>query len=128
MSDKKTTSNKKPMKVKRIVIDISTQDLDAAKQFYQEILGLELIMDHGWITSYGSDEQQRLQISFAKEGGSGAPIPDLSIEVDDIEEALQRMKEAKIPIEYGPENEPWGVRRFFVRDPFDKLINILAHI
>ena len=32
-----------------------------------------------------------------------------------------------IPIEYGPESEPWGARKFFVRDPFGKLINILQH-
>ncbi|HYN27676.1 MAG TPA: glyoxalase, partial [Burkholderiales bacterium] len=24
-------------------------------------------------------------------------------------------------------SEPWGVRRFYVRDPFGKLINILQH-
>lgn len=116
------------MKVKRIVIDVPTQNPDAAKRFYQGILGLDLLMDHGWITTYGSDEQQHVQISFANEGGSGAPIPDLSIEVDDIDEALRRMQEARIPIEYGPIDEPWGVCRFFVRDPFNKLINILAHI
>jgi hypothetical protein len=27
----------------------------------------------------------------------------------------------------GPATEPWGVRRFYVRDPFGKLINILQH-
>ncbi|MGC1135344.1 MAG: VOC family protein [Nitrososphaeraceae archaeon] len=51
----------------------------------------------------------------------------MSIEVDDIETALRRVKKAGIPIEYGPESEPWGVRRFYVRDPFGKLINILQH-
>ncbi len=34
---------------------------------------------------------------------------------------------AGIPIEYEPAEKPWGVRRFFVRDPFDKLVNILSH-
>ena len=53
--------------------------------------------------------------------------PGLSIEVDDIEEALARVQRASIPIEYGPTTEPWGVRRFYVRDPFGKLINILQH-
>lgn len=24
-------------------------------------------------------------------------------------------------------DEPWGVRRFFVRDPFGRLLNILEH-
>jgi len=116
------------MKVKRIVIDISAQNIDAAKQFYKVILGLDLLMDHGWITTYGSKDYQNIQISFATEGGSGTPVPDLSIEVDDIHQALKRMKDAGIPIEYGPVDEPWGVRRFFVRDPFNKLVNILAHI
>ena len=66
-----------------------------------------------------------VQVSFASEGGSGTPVPDLSIEVDDIETALARVKKAGIPIEYGPKSEPWGVCRFYVRDPFGKLLNIL---
>jgi catechol 2,3-dioxygenase-like lactoylglutathione lyase family enzyme len=33
-----------------------------------------------------------------------------------------------IAIAYGPADEPWGVRRFYVRDPFGKLINILSHV
>ena len=37
------------------------------------------------------------------------------------------VRKAGIPIEYGPATEPWGVRRFYVRDPFGKLINILQH-
>ena len=68
-----------------------------------------------------------IQVSVASEGGSGAAVPDMSIEVDDIEEALARIRRARIPIEYGPKIEPWGVRRFYVRDPFGKLINILQH-
>ena len=51
----------------------------------------------------------------------------MSIEVDDVEAALVRARKAGILIEYGPASEPWGVRRFFVRDPFGKLINILQH-
>jgi catechol 2,3-dioxygenase-like lactoylglutathione lyase family enzyme len=115
------------MKVKRIVVDIPTQDIAAAKRFYQDVLGLELLMDHGWIATYGSRDKMSIQISFASEGGSGTPTPDLSIEVDNLDAALERMKRAGIPIEYGPADEPWGVRRFYVRDPFGKLINILAH-
>ena len=68
-----------------------------------------------------------VQVSVASEGGSGTPVPDLSIEVDDVDTAFERMKAAGFPIEYGPVNEPWGVRRFYVRDPFGKLVNVLAH-
>jgi catechol 2,3-dioxygenase-like lactoylglutathione lyase family enzyme len=75
----------------------------------------------------GDGDRMTVQITFAANGGSGAPTPDLSIEVDDLDAALSRVEAAGIPIEYGPVNEPWGVRRFFVRDPFGKLVNILAH-
>jgi len=84
-------------------------------------------MDHGWIQTYGSLAGMTVQVSFAAEGGSGTAVPDLSIEVDDVDAALERMRAAGFSIEYGPADEPWGVRRFFVRDPFGKLVNILAH-
>ncbi|WP_209021541.1 VOC family protein, partial [Proteus mirabilis] len=66
-------------------------------------------------------------VSFASEGGSGTAVPDLSIEVDDLQQVLERMRKAGIALEYGPVDEPWGVRRFFVRDPFGRLLNILVH-
>ena len=115
------------MKVKRIVANIDTRSIDDAKRFYRHIFGLDLLMDHGWIATYGNAEQMDVQISFASHGGSGTPTPDLSIEVDDVDEALARVRAAGISVEYGPADEPWGVRRFYVRDPFGKLVNVLAH-
>jgi catechol 2,3-dioxygenase-like lactoylglutathione lyase family enzyme len=115
------------MQVKRIVANIASENVAAARRFYQDILGLDLLMDHGWIVTYGSSQKMSVQVSIASEGGSGTPVPDLSIEVDDLDTALQRMKKAKVAIEYGPADEPWGVRRFYVRDPLGRLINILMH-
>jgi hypothetical protein len=37
------------------------------------------------------------------------------------------MQKDGFALEYGPVDEAWGVRRFYVRDPFAKLVNILAH-
>ena len=115
------------MKVKRIVANVAAADVGKAKAFYQDLLGLEVLMDMGWIRTYGSSAKMTLQMSVMSEGGSGTPVPDISIEVDDVGEALKRARKAGIAIEYGPADEPWGVRRFFVRDPFGKLINILQH-
>ncbi len=117
----------KAVKVKRIVANIETPDVTAAKRFYGDILGLDLLMDHGWIATYGSGERMTVQVSFASQGGNGTPVPDLSVEVDDVDAALAAMREAGIAIEYGPADEPWGVQRFYVRDPFGRLVNILSH-
>ncbi|WP_168121378.1 VOC family protein [Paenibacillus sp. HB172176] len=115
------------MKVKRIVANIHAEHPEKAKAFYEDVLGLQLLMDHGWIRTYGSDESMSVQISFAEQGGSGTTTPHLSIEVDDLDAAFEGMKRAGFPIEYGIVSEPWGVRRFFVRDPFGRLVNILEH-
>jgi catechol 2,3-dioxygenase-like lactoylglutathione lyase family enzyme len=115
------------VKVRRIVANIAAPDVAAAKRFYHEVLGLDLLMDQGWIATYGSPQQASAQVSIMTEGGSGTPVPDLSIEVDDLDAALARVKAAGFTIEYGPADEPWGVRRFYVRDPFGRLVNILAH-
>ena len=64
---------------------------------------------------------------LATQGGSGTDVPDISIEVDNLDEVLQRAQRGNFLIEYGPVTEPWGVRRFYVRDPFGRLINILEH-
>jgi catechol 2,3-dioxygenase-like lactoylglutathione lyase family enzyme len=115
--------------VKRIVANIHTKDIAKAEAFYKNVLGLDPLMDHGWIATYGLENRKmNVQISFASEGGSGTLVPDLSIEVDDFEETLKRTKEAGFAIEYGPVVEPWGVKRFYTRDPFGKLINILCHV
>ncbi|MEI9429911.1 VOC family protein [Mesorhizobium sp. Cs1299R1N3] len=115
------------MKVRRIVANIETPNAAAANRFYHDVLGLDILMDQGWIVTYGSEETMQVQVSFMAQGGSGTPVPDLSIEVDDVDAALEAMKAAGFAIEYGPADEPWGVRRFYVRDPLGRLVNILSH-
>jgi catechol 2,3-dioxygenase-like lactoylglutathione lyase family enzyme len=112
--------------VKRIVPNVAAGTLDEAKFFYGDVLGMRIVMDLGWIITFAADRETPPQLSFATEGGSGTPVPDLSIDVDNLDEVYQRIK-PRFTIEYGPVLEPWGVRRFYVRDPFGRLVNILAH-
>ena len=116
------------MAVKRIITNIAAPQPDAAYAFYGGVLGLEVVMDHGWIMTFAATPVVLApQVSIASEGGSGTPIPDLSIEVDDLDDVLGRAKAAGLNIEYGPQQELWGVRRFYVRDPFGNLVNVLTH-
>ena len=76
------------MTVRRIVANIRASDPALAAKFYGDILGLDLLMDMNWIRTYGSDTRMSVQVSFMSEGGSGTQVPDLSIEVDDIDIAF----------------------------------------
>ncbi|SFN01352.1 hypothetical protein SAMN05421594_0366 [Chryseobacterium oleae] len=113
--------------IKRIVANIKTEDLSKADLFYHEILGLDLLMDHGWIKTFGNHEEARVQLSFAIQGGNDTEVPLLSIEVDNVDELYDKIKQAGFEIAYGITDEDWGVRRFYVKDPFGNLINILSH-
>src|SRR5215471_7400317 len=83
------------MLIKRIIPNISAGDLAKARQFYGDILGLETVMDLGWIITFASPEEMTPQVSVAIEGGSGTAVPDLSIEVDDLDE---RWTACRLPI------------------------------
>ena len=115
------------MTVRRIVPNIAADDPDRARRFYADLLDLEVVMDHGWILTFASAASARPQLSVASEGDSGTPVPDVSIEVEDVDQIHQRAVAAGLEIVYGIADEPWGVRRFFLRDPFGKILNILSH-
>ncbi|MBN9137513.1 VOC family protein [Phyllobacterium sp.] len=115
------------MAVRRIVPNLKASDPELARKFYQELLDLDVVMDHGWILTFASDVTSRPEVSVASEGGSGTPLPSLSIEVDDVDLIYQRAKTAGLEIPYDISNEPWGVRRFYVCDPFGNIVNILSH-
>lgn len=115
------------MAVKRIVPNIAGSHIEAAKSFYGGILEMDVVMDLGWIVTFAADAPATPQVSVATEGGSGTAVPDLSIEVDNLDEVYRKLEQEGVAIEYGPVSEPWGVRRFFVRDPFGRLVNILSH-
>ena len=116
------------MAVKRIVANIQGKNAEEAKRFYGDILDLKLAMDHGWIVTWAAENAMAPQLSIALEGGAGTPVPDLSIEVDNLDEVYRRVVAARLTVEYGLTEEAWGVRRFYVRDPFGRLINILSHV
>lgn len=115
-------------------MDIAAPPGKDGANFYGDVLGLERLMDLGFITTWGvadagqASQAAPPQISVASEGGAGAPVPDMSIEVDDLDDVLRRAEAGGYEITYPLTEEPWGVRRFMVRDPFGKLVNILSHM
>jgi catechol 2,3-dioxygenase-like lactoylglutathione lyase family enzyme len=116
------------MTVKRITTNIKAADPSALGEFYTEVFDLDVVMDQGWIVTLSGAELVPLHLSIASQGGSNAPVPALSIEVTDLDTVYARCLAGDHPIEYPITSEPWGVKRFFVRDPAGTLINVMTHI
>jgi predicted enzyme related to lactoylglutathione lyase len=114
------------MSVKRIVPNIKTDHLDASQEFYGGLLGFSTAMNLGWIMTFESLANPQAQLSVIAKDPSGLH-PDLTVEVDNVDEVYTRALARGVQIVYPPTNEPWGVRRFFAVDPSGKVINIMSH-
>ena len=115
------------MTVLRIMPNIAADTVPDIRKFYSDLFGLDAVMDLGWIVTLASRETTFPQISVLSEGGSGAPVPDVSIEVDNVDEVYRRAVEVGCKVVHDLTDEPWGVRRFFISDPTGKLLNVLSH-
>ncbi|WP_264210602.1 hypothetical protein [Leisingera thetidis] len=63
------------MTVKRIVPNIAASSVGQVREFYSDLFGLSVVMDHGWIVTLASGETAQTQISIASEGGRELRFP-----------------------------------------------------
>ncbi|MDW5593892.1 VOC family protein [Conexibacter stalactiti] len=115
------------MTVKRIVPNLHAPDPAATRDFYDQVLDLDLVMDHGWIATYADRDNPTAQLSIISTDASAPVHPDVSIEVDDVDAAHAAAQRLGCEIVHPLTDEPWGVRRFFVREPTGRVLNILSH-
>ncbi len=115
------------MAVTRIVPDLTTGSMAEATEFYVDVLGLEVVMDLGWIVSLADAERPGVQLSLMTHDETAPVVPVASIQVDDVDAAYAAARERGAEIVHPLTDEPWGVRRFFVRDPDGHVVNVLSH-
>jgi catechol 2,3-dioxygenase-like lactoylglutathione lyase family enzyme len=117
------------MRIRRVVPDIATDQLEASKDFYVGVLGFDVAMDMGWIVTLVSPDNPTAQISLMERGGGGAEhVPDLSVEVGDVDAVHREAERRGLEIVHPLTDEEWGVRRFFVRAPDGTVVNVMSHL
>lgn len=80
------------MRVERVVPNLTVAELARAAEEHRRMLGLEVLMDHGWIVTLGDEAGHQLSLMTAD---ATAPAnPDISVFVDDVREALERVEAA----------------------------------
>jgi catechol 2,3-dioxygenase-like lactoylglutathione lyase family enzyme len=116
------------MRVTGVVANLSVADIPAAREFYTDYLGLSVeAFNLGWVAHYRSpDGAAALQLVTRD---ATAPHDSIvSVHVGGgVEEAYEEAKRRGYEIVHPLTDEPWGVRRFFVRAPDGNLINVVNH-
>jgi predicted enzyme related to lactoylglutathione lyase len=115
------------MRAKRIMANLRVADVDAAKTFYTDYLGLSTEeFNMGWVGRYTSADSGA-NVQLVTRDASAPEDAVISVHTDDVEGAYAEAQKLGYEIVHPITTEPWGVRRFFVRAPDGNVINIVNH-
>ena len=110
---------------------VTTDDPEATRRFYVEVLGFRVAMEEDGLLMLASPSVPTTQLIVAWPSPS-AMDPEvlrvtMSVEVADVDAAHADAVARGLEVVYPLTDEPWGVRRFFVREPSGAVVNVAMH-
>lgn len=115
------------VKVVEVIADLHVDDVDAARQFYADYLGLSTEeFNLGWVARFTSPETGA-HLQVVSRDAAAPEDPVVSIKVADVDVAYADARRRGYEIVHPLTDEAWGVRRFFVRAPDGNVLNIVQH-
>jgi predicted enzyme related to lactoylglutathione lyase len=115
------------MRATGIFANLRVADIEAAKTFYTDYLGLSTEeFNMGWVARYTSPDS-RANVQLVTRDATAPEDSVISVRTDDIEDAYKEAQKLGYEIVHPMTTEPWGLRRFFVRAPDGNVINIVNH-
>ncbi len=120
------------MEIRRAMPVITTNNLAQTREFYEKFLGFRVAMDEDGMLMLASTSTPTTQIIIAWSSPTALDPEllevDVSVEVANVDEAHRRAVVDGLSVIRELRDEPWGIRRFFVRDPSGRTINVASHI
>jgi catechol 2,3-dioxygenase-like lactoylglutathione lyase family enzyme len=121
------------MTIRRAMPVLRVSDPGAARAFYEGFLGFRVAMEEDGLLMLASPSVPTTQLILAWPSESAMDPDvlslDVSIEVADVDAAYADAQARGLEIVRSIRDEPWGIRRFFVRDPSSgRTINVARHI
>ena len=115
------------MRAQRITANLPVADIDAAKSFYTDFLGLSTEEFHlGWVARYTSPGTG-VNVQLVTRDATSPVDSAISVHTDDVEAAHGEARERGLEIVHPLTTEPWGVYRFLVRAPDGTVVNVVQH-
>src|SRR5699024_9079937 len=71
--------------IRRVGSDFESADVGSSVKFYVEHLGLESLMDHGWIVTLIDPNNPAQQLSVVLHDETASVVADVSFEVDAVD-------------------------------------------
>ena len=115
------------MRATRITANLRVADVEEARIFYADYLGLSNEeFNLGWVARYTSPDTG-VNVQLVTRDATAPEDSVISVHTDDLEGAYEEAQSLGYEIVHPITNEPWGVRRFFVRAPDGNVVNVVSH-
>jgi catechol 2,3-dioxygenase-like lactoylglutathione lyase family enzyme len=118
--------------IRRAIPNLPVNDLAASREFYAGFLGFDVAMDEPGFNMFASPSNRTAQITVADKHNPGqdrgVSEASISVEVEDVDALHEEAVRRGLEIVYPLTDEPWGIRRFFVKDPDGTVINVAMHL
>jgi predicted enzyme related to lactoylglutathione lyase len=114
------------MKAIEVITNLHTADVVRAREFFR-FLGLtEDSMNQGWVVRFTSPETGA-SVQVVTRDATAPADSVMTIKVDDVDAAYEEAQRRGHELVHPLTDEPWGIRRFFVRSPDGHVINVAQH-
>jgi catechol 2,3-dioxygenase-like lactoylglutathione lyase family enzyme len=120
------------MSIRRAIPVVVTEDPQGTRAFYEDFLGFRVGMEQKGFLMLVSPSEPTTQVIVSWDDPEAMDPSvqrvDISIEVANVDEAHADALARGLDIVYPLTDEPWGIRRFFVREPSGTVVNVATHI
>jgi catechol 2,3-dioxygenase-like lactoylglutathione lyase family enzyme len=118
--------------IRRAMPVVFTEDPAGSRAFYEGFLGFTVAMEQDGFLMLQSPTVPTTQVILAWAHPTVMDPQvhrlDISTEVADVDAAHADALARGLDIVYPLTDEPWGIRRFFVREPSGTVVNVTTHI
>ena len=116
---------------------VITNDLRSTQQFYITWFGYRVVFESSWFILLSSPGENASMVAFMDEVHPSAPPSPkaangegmfLTIDVADSKKIYESLKDAGASFAYELKDEPWGQRRFAMKDPNGIWIDVVEQV
>ncbi len=113
-----------------------TDDLSAARDFYINLFGFEVVVEISWYVHLFLPANEGMQIAFVSNDHASVPetlrgTPGgvaITLEFDDVDPLFARARGMDLPIHLELRDEDWGQRHFITQDPTGLMVDVVQPI
>jgi len=116
---------------------ITVRELRASRDFFVRHFGLAAVFEASWVVMLGDAVSGDIRLGLmSPDHPSNPPGPEpfdglgmiVTMQVDDAGAAFAQARAAGAAIHHALADEPWGQRRFMLRDPSGILVDVVEQV